>query len=238
MLNFSVLETIQIIKRRKIHFQDVAAGLATFDDVELAVGQQLTRLQAGRGDEVDFGNARITEASAAAAAGSGDWTAAAAGLIIRQLDAALAELRSCMFDGIDDEDRISSESRDARASRAVAELDSRLFSVALCAPLRMKVGVASEQDLQVSAAATDHRFNKFKLHLKLRRHPELPLVDATSPISNCIPGWPSPQSPAILRPAPSQSAVPALLRAIQSPQPCIYGTRRKECSTWRQKHKR
>jgi hypothetical protein len=237
MLNFSVLETIQIIKRRRIHFQDVAAGLATLDDVELAVGQQLTRLQAGRGDEVDFGNTRITE-SAAAAAGSEEWATVAVGLIIRQLDAALAELRLCMFDGIDDEDRISSESREARASRAVAELDSRLFSVALCAPLRMKVGVASEQDVQVSAAAPDHRFNKFKLHLKLRRHPELPLADATSAISSCIPGWPSPHSPAILRPAPSQSAVPALLHAIQSPQPCIYGARRKECSTWRQKHKR
>ncbi len=234
MLNFGVLETIQIIKRRRLHFQDVAAGLATFDDVELAVAQRLMSLRAGRADADDFGEGVVGVSESAAA--SRDWSCVAAGLIMKQIDDALVELRNCMYDGMGDEDKVSSGFREERAQKAVAELDPRLFSVPLCAPLQMKIGSFSESDVQ-TAVTQDHRFNKYQLHLRLRRQTELPPADATSAISNCIPGWPT-HAATTLQPSPSPSMVPAFLQAIKSSQPCVYGERRREGSTWRQKHKR
>jgi hypothetical protein len=141
-----------------------------------------------------------------------------------------------MFDGMGDEHKVSSDFREARARKAAEELDPRLFPVPLFAPLQMKVDTVSESNLQTSMAH-DHRFNKFQVHLKLRRQTDLPPADASSAISDCIPGWPD-HSSITLQPLPSHSRVPAFLQAVESSQPCVYGDRRRESSTWRQKHKR
>jgi hypothetical protein len=235
MLNFSVVETIHILKRRRAHFEQVVAGLATLDDIELIICKQLVDLLTGRRDDADF-----SEAGAEAAPlrlGSGT-EATGAALVIKQLDAALAQLRDCMFDGIGDTQQISNELRDAKARRAISDMDPRLFPVPLLSQLQpqREVPVASNtSDIDV-AVSEDNRLIQFRLHEKLCRRPDLPLTDATSSISFCIPGWPN--ATALSCTSLSPSLLPAFLQAIESSQPCVYGPRRRESSTWRQKHKR
>ena len=233
MLNLSVLEAIQILKGRRSHFELVAAGLATMDDRELLVSNALLKLQAGRVDEADF------EGSPAAASRDSGSESESIGacLVMKQLDAALVELRNCMFDGMGDDERISSDIREARARKAVEELDQRLFAVPLFSQLQLKSEVVTESDFDATSLE-DQRVSRYTLHLKVRRQMELPPSDGTSTISMCIPGWGCGLHAAELQTLQSLSFLPSFVKAIKSPEPCVHGTRRREASTWRQKHKR
>jgi hypothetical protein len=228
MLNFSVVETIQMLKRRRIHFENVVAGLATLDDCEIAICTELSAFQVGRSEAADFGQRSPGLSSFSPSDG--------AGLIIKQLDTALTSLRDCMFDDIGGE-RIISDVFEAKARKAIEQVDPRLFSVPLLSRIQPRSDVAAQSEFLVSVAE-DHRLSKFKPHHQLRRHSQLPLVDTTSCISACIPGWPAPQASDTLPIAASKSALPSFLRALESAEECVYGARRHEGSTWMQKHKR
>jgi hypothetical protein len=225
MLNFSVVETIQMLKRRRIHFENVVAGLATLDDCEFAICTELSAFQVGRSDAADFG-----QRSSFSPSDGASW-------IIKQLDAALASLRDCMFDDIPvGGESIISDVFEAKARKAVEQVDPRLFSVPLLSRIQPRSDVAAQSEFLVSVAE-DHRLSKFKPHHQLRRHPQLPLVDTTSCISACIPGWPASQSSDTLPTAASKSTLPSFLRALESAEECVYGARRHEVSTWMQKQK-
>jgi hypothetical protein len=237
MLVFSVVETIHILKRRRAHFEQVVAGLATLDDAELVICKRLIDLHTGRTDDADFGE--TSAVSSQLPVGSGT-EATGAALVIKQLDVALAKLRDCMFDGVGDTQQISNELRDAKARMAISDLDPRLFPVPLLSQLQpqLEATVASNTSGIDITVVEDHRLTQFRLHEKLCRRPELPLTDSTSSISFCIPGWPEQHAAPLSCTSTSPSLLPAFVEAIKSSQPCVYGPRRREGSTWRQKHKK
>jgi hypothetical protein len=237
MLNFSIVETIQILRRRRAHFEQVAAGLATLDDIELLICKKLVDSSSGRKDDDDFAQT----AESHEVSGGTEFECKGSELVLKQMDTALALLRLCMFDDAADDQRISSELNEAKAREAIAELDPRLFAVRLLSPIEPK-RFSSEPETQKNetgaAAVADHRMTQFNLHEKLFRRPDLPPVDSTSSISFCIAGWQQRVAREQLVTSPSPSLLPAFLHSIESSQPCIYGARRRESSTWKQKHKR
>jgi hypothetical protein len=233
MLNLSVLEAIQILKGRRSHFELVAAGLASMDDRELPVSHALLKLQAGRADDADFEGGP----AAASSDSSSESESIGARLIMKQLDAALVQLRECMFDGMGDGKRIISDVREARARKAVSEVDPRLLAVPLFSQLQLKSEAVAESEIDCPTSE-DQRVSRYALHLKLRRQADLPPSDATSTISVCIPGWGCGSHAPVLQTTLSPSSVPSFVQAVQTSEPCVYGARRREASTWRQKHKR
>jgi hypothetical protein len=228
MFNFSVVETIQILKRRRSHFADVVAGLATLDDFEIVICADLMSLRAGRSDAADFGQHSLDPTTFSHSDG--------ASMIIKQLDVVLASLRECMFDEIDGE-VITNDAFAAKARKAIEPLDPRLFSVPLLTLLQPLDHIAAESEFLVSVPE-DHRLSKFRVYQQLRRQPQLPLVDTTSSLSACIPGWPGLQVSETLDTSVSPSLVPSFVRALDSSEECVYGARRHESATWMQKHKR
>jgi hypothetical protein len=160
---------------------------------------------------------------------------------LKQLDDALSKLRKCMFDGIGDEEHIISEFSQERARRALEELDARLMPVPLCSLLHAKSDVVAGAGPHLRIEVEDQRLIQFQQHAQLRRHTDFPLVDASSSIIKCIPGWNRTQAydaACSLNTSPSAPLVPGLLQAMGSRVPSVYGPRRREASTWRQKHKR
>jgi hypothetical protein len=236
MLNFSIVETIQILRRRRAHFEQVAAGLATLDDVELLICKKLVDSSSGRKDDDDFAQTAVSHEVARGTA----FESKGAVLVLKQMDAALALLRLCMFDDAADDQRISSELNADKARKAIAELDPRLFAVQLLShmePTLFSSEAGTKKIETVTTAVEDQRLTQFNLHKKLFRRPDLPPVDSTSSISFCIPGWPH-VAREELDTSTSPSLLPAFLRSIESSQPCVYGARRRQNSTWKQKHKR